>query len=395
MCLPFLFHALNQPKYMRIAVDASRLAVGQRTGTEAYTWEVLQALAHQERQEHWSLYLPALPAQLPALGTNWSLRIIKAPRVWTHLRFGPQLLLDAPDVAFIPAHVLPITAPQRSVVTIHDLGYEYYPEAHPFAQRLYLRWSTRWSARQATHLIAISKATQRDIVRWTGVAPAKISVVYHGVHPRFHPQPAHISREVALRYGLTGDYILFISTIQPRKNLVRLIDAYAQAARAVPDLPALALGGRSGWLTSQIEARAAEHGISERVRFLGYVHDADLPALLSGATIYVLPSLYEGFGMTVLEAMATGTPVITSQVASLPEVAGDAALLIDPHNTNALAEALSELWHTPALREQLQERGRVWAATWTWQRCAQQTLAVLKAVGNGHTGEEVACGLKT
>lgn len=367
---------------MHIAIDGSRLAVHQRTGTEAYTTELVRALARLDRHTQYTLYVNQPPAALPPLGLNWRLRSIPAPRLWTHARLGPALALARPDVAFIPAHVLPLLPPHRSVVTIHDLGYEYYPEAHPAAQRFYLRLSTRWSARLATRVIAISEATKRDLVHFTGIKPDKITVVYHGVHQRFQPVAPAVSALVAQRYGLGGAYLLFISTIQPRKNLVRLIDAYARASQAAPDLPPLALVGKPGWLTTQIKQRAAHHGISERVRFLGYVHDDDVPALLSGASMYLLPSLYEGFGMTVLEAMACGTPVITANTSSLPEVAGEAALLVDPTDTAALAAALVALWCDIPRRASLRERGLTWAADWTWERCARQTLTVLQAAAS-------------
>jgi glycosyltransferase involved in cell wall biosynthesis len=366
---------------MNIAIDGSRLAVGQRTGTESYTTELVRALAALDRRNDYTLYFNQLPAALPPLGANWRLRALPAPRLWTHARLGPAWQADRPDVAFVPAHVLPLARPRRSVVTIHDLGYERHPEAHPRAQRLYLRLSTRWSARAATHLIAISEATRRDLITFTGANPDKISVVYHGVHPRFRPIDPAISAAVARAYGLDGPYMLFISTIQPRKNLTRLIDAYAWAARIYPDLPPLALGGKPGWLTEQIERRAGELGVAGRVRFLGYVADADLPALLGGASIYLLPSLYEGFGMTVLEAMACGAPVITSNVSSLPEVAGDAAILVDPADTALLAQAIGGLWDDPERRADLRRRGLEWAAGWTWERCARATLDVLERAG--------------
>ena len=377
---------------MRIAIDGSRLAVGQRTGTESYTAELVRSLARLDRRNDYTLYFNQRPAALPPLGPNWRARSLPAPRLWTHGRLGPALRLDRPDVAFIPAHVLPALPPRRAVVTLHDLGYEHIPEAHPAASRLYLRLSTRWSARAATQLIAISEATRRDLVRWTGVSAAKITVVYHGVDERFKPVAPELSAAAAARYGLRGPYLLFLSTIQPRKNLVGLIDAYAQARAEHPDLPALALGGKPGWLTAEIERRAADLGVAEHVRFLGYVADADVVPLLSGAAIYLLPSLYEGFGMTILEAMACGAPVITSNVSSLPEVAGDAALLVEPRDIGGLAGAIGALWRDPARRAELRARGLAWAARWTWERCARETLAVLEATAAGAPAREVACG---
>ena len=185
---------------MRIGIDASRIAVAARTGTEHYTYELLAALARHDRRTHYTLYCNQPPAALPPLGPNFALRRIPFPRLWTHLRLSAELAHRAPDVLFIPAHVLPLGAPlcrgMRSVVTIHDLGYLRFPEAHMRAHRLYLRVSTVWSARAASRIIAVSAATREDLVRLAGVPPEKIAVVHHGV--------------------------------SPRKNLLRLIEAFAQ-----------------------------------------------------------------------------------------------------------------------------------------------------------------------
>ena len=399
---------------MHIGIDASRIAVAARTGTENYTYELLAALARRDRRTRYTLYCNQPPAALPPLGPNFALRRIPFPRLWTHARLSAELLARAPDVLFVPAHVLPLGAPLRrrtqTVVTIHDLGYLRFPEAHTRAHRLYLRLSTLWSARAATRLIAISSATRDDLVRLARVPAAKIAVVHHGLSERFRPveDPAAIAA-VLERYGLRdtqtrrhGDteapfaYFLYVGTVQPRKNLARLIESFAQlrtegrglrtegfrAGDSVlsPQSTALQLviAGKRGWLTESIERRAAELGIADRVRFTGYVADEDLPALLSGALAFVFPSLYEGFGMPVLEAMACGAPVLASNTSSLPEVAGDAALLVDPTDTAALAGGLARLAGDAGLRAELRARGLARAAEFTWDRCAVETLAVLR-----------------
>src|SRR5258706_6721658 len=345
---------------MQIGIDASRIAVAARTGTEHYTYELLAALARRDSSTRYTLYCNQMPAALPPLGPNFALRRIAFPRLWTHARLSAELLAHAPDVLFVPAHVLPLGAPlrrrMRTVVTVHDLGYLRFPEAHTPAQRLYLRLSTLWSARAASRLIAISAATRDDLLRFAGVRPEKIAVVHHGLSPRFRPvaDAAAISA-VQRRYGIAGEhkvrpYVLYVGTVQPRKNLVRLIEAFAQTVQMTdPNLQSaicnlqLVIAGKRGWLTDTIERRAAELGVAERVRFTGYVADEDLPALLSGALAFVLPSLYEGFGMPVLEAMACGAPVLASNTSALPEVAGDAALLVDPTDTAAIAARLARL----------------------------------------------------
>lgn len=383
---------------MHIGIDASRIAIDERTGTEHYTYELLAALAPQDRQTRYTLYCNRRPRALPPLGPNFTLRHIPFPRLWTHARLSAELALHPPEVLFVPAHVLPLGAPlqrlTRTVVTIHDLGYLHFPAAHTRAQRLYLRLSTQWSAWAATRLIAISAATRDDLVRFTGVAREKIAVVHHGLAARFRPveDPAQLAAAQA-RYGIRSPYLLYVGSIQPRKNLLRLIDAFAAAVQpvdasrppALRDLH-LVLAGKRGWLSEAIERRAAERGVADRVRFVGYLPDADVPALLSGALTFAFPSLYEGFGMPVLEAMACGTPVLTATTSALPEVAGDAALLVDPSDQAAIAEALAQLAISATLRADLRARGLERAAQFTWARCAAETLAVLRqSLAPAHT----------
>jgi glycosyltransferase involved in cell wall biosynthesis len=371
---------------MRIGIDASRIMLAGRTGTERYSYELIAALGRSDRHTNYTLYCNALPEALPPLPPTFALRRIPAPRLWTHTRLALEMRQNPPDVLFVPAHVVPLRHPPATVVTIHDLGYLAFPEAHTRARRLELHLTTLWSARAASHVIAISQATKNDLVRQYGIAPEKISVVHHGVSSMFKPvddrQVCIMAQErYSIGHGSSGEpvpYLLYVGTVQPRKNLGRLIDAFAQAVRATGDPPLqLVIAGKSGWLTQSIEQRAAAAGVAERVCFTGYVDDADLPTLLSGALAFVFPSLYEGFGMPVLEAMACGTPVLTSTTSSLPEVAGDAALLIDPHDTSAIAQAIARLLSDSALREHLRARGLQHAATFTWERCAVATRRVL------------------
>ncbi len=367
---------------MHIGIDASRVAVEARTGTEHYTYELLGALARRDRRNRYTLYCNRLPARLPPLGPNMALRPIPLARLWTHARLSAELLARPPDVLFVPAHVVPLGAPlarrTRTVVTVHDLGYLRFPEAHTRAQRLYLRLSTVWSARVADRVIAISGATRDDLVAEAGIAPEKIRVVYHGVAPHFRPvEDQEALAAVRARYSIAAPYVLYVGTVQPRKNLVRLIEAFAATAGGQADAPELVIAGKRGWLTEAIERRTVELGLAGRVRFTGYVADADLPALISGAQAFALPSLYEGFGMPVLEAMACGTPVLAANSSALPEVAGDAALLVDPASVPAIGAGLARLLAEADLRATLRERGLRRAAEFTWDTSAEQTLNIL------------------
>jgi len=385
---------------MHIGIDASRVTVAERTGTEHYTFELLAALAQLDRQNRYTLYCNQPPAALPPLGPNFSLRHIPFPRLWTHARLSAELALHPPDLLFVPAHVLPLGVllrrRMRTVVTIHDMGYLRFPESHTPSQRRYLRLSTSWSARAASQLIAISNTTRDDLMRYAGVQPEKISVVHHGVSSRFRPvEDQRLIAATQAKYGITPPYFLYVGTVQPRKNLARLLEAYAQARTEVQGLRTeeedssvlspqssvlqLVIAGKRGWLTGEIERQATQlfGPGSPSVRFTGYIADEDLPALLSGALAFMFPSLYEGFGMPILEAMACGTPVLTSATSALPEIAGDAALLIEPEDTAAIADGLARLASDAVLRADLRARGLARAAQFTWKRCAEETLAVL------------------
>ncbi len=352
-----------------------------RTGTEHYASEVVAAIARRDLVNAYTLYCNQPPARLPPLGANMTVRCIPLPRLWTHVRLSSEVLRHPPDVLFIPAHVLPLGAPlarrMRTVVTVHDLGYLRYPEAHTTAQRIYLRLSTVWSARAASHLIAVSAATRSDLVRLAGISPDRITVVHHGVAERFR-QPVADSTRARTIVGGDEPYFLYVGTVQPRKNLVRVIEAFANASKRLAGAaPILVIAGKRGWLSEGIARRAAELGIADRVRFAGYVADDDLPALYREALAFVFPSLYEGFGMPVLEAMACGAPVLTSNSSSLPEVAGNAALIVDPLDTGAITEGMVRLACDAALRHELRQRGYQRAAQFTWNRCAEETLRVL------------------
>jgi glycosyltransferase involved in cell wall biosynthesis len=382
---------------MLIGIDASRALRKERTGTENYSWQLIRHLLALGSGHRFRLYcqqppqaglfdLPGSPTTADRGAGERELRVIPWPRLWTHLRLSAEVTQRRPDVLFVPSHVLPALHPRRSVVTVHDLGYRAFPEAHTTFDRLYLDVSTRFNARSAAAVLADSQATKDDLVRFTGVAADKVTVVYLGRDETLAPEqdPGRLA-EVQQRLGIARPgqpappYILYVGTLQPRKNLVRLVDAFAAARRQRPDL-ALVLAGRRGWLADPIFARVDALGLHDAVHFPGYVDSADLPALFSGALCFAFPSLYEGFGFPVLEAQACGAPVLAANTTSLPEVAGDGALLVDPLDTDAMTAALLRLAGEPALRERLRAAGFANLRRFSWQRCAQETLSVLEAV---------------
>ncbi|MGD8245012.1 MAG: glycosyltransferase family 1 protein, partial [Anaerolineae bacterium] len=257
--------------------------------------------------------------------------------------------------------------------------YLYFPRSHPWPQRLYLDLSTRWNAHTATHLMADSEATKADLATHYGVAASKITVTYPGTDQSLSPVGDVENIQAAkARYGIGGDYFLYLGTLQPRKNLLRLLAAFAEfAAHHSPLTVQLILAGKRGWLYDDLFKWVRQRGLEEHVRFPGYVAEEDKAALLSGALAFLFPSLYEGFGLPVLEAQACGCPVITSTTSSLPEVAGDGAFLVDPENTSAIASAMERVITEPLLRDALIERGLANARRFSWDACAE---AVLKAI---------------
>lgn len=367
---------------MLIGIDASRAAARERTGTENYSLNLIRHLLALQSGHRYRLYFNRPPTVgLFPTTADLELRVMPFPRLWTHLRLSWEMARQPPDVLFVPAHVLPLVHPRLSVVTVHDLGYLYYPGAHRLLDRLYLDLSTRYNARAASRVIAVSQATKDDLVQHYGLEPDKITVVYSGWDETMQPVEDEATIEkVKARYHIRGAYVLYVGTLQPRKNLGHLLEAYAivrkQAKRG--ETPGLVIAGRKGWLYDQIFQQVERLGLEGGVIFPGYVPQDDLPALLSGARLFVLPSLYEGFGLPVLEAMACGTPVLCSNVSSLPEVAGDAALLVDPLDVKSMAEAMNRLLQEEGLRTQLVERGYRQARQFSWDRCARETLAVLE-----------------
>lgn len=367
---------------MVIGIDASRTAGSNRTGTENYALHLIRAMVAGAGAHDFRLYFNAPPpAGLFPASPHLSHRVIPWPRLWTHVRLSLELTRHQPDVLFVPSHVLPLMCPVPAIVTVHDLGYLAYPETHGRFECWYLDWTTRRHARVAAHLLADSEATRRDLIQHYGADPDRITVVYPGLDPAFRPtnDPNQLAA-VRSRYDIHSDYVIHVGTLQPRKNLHRLLDAFERIdnSQLIIDNSQLqlVLAGKPGWLAGDLVARAT--AMPNRVRLLGHVDQPDLPALISGARALAMPSLYEGFGLPVLEAMACGTPVVASNVSSLPEVAGDAALLVDPHDTDALAEALARSLTDEDLHAELRRRGLQRAQQFTWHRAAQQTLAVLE-----------------
>jgi glycosyltransferase involved in cell wall biosynthesis len=274
--------------------------------------------------------------------------------------------------------MLPLAVRMPTVVTIYDLVLEKFPETMYWKNWLSLKTLMRMSARKASKIIAISENTKKDIIDYFRIDESKIRVIYLGVDGQFSPQPDPNEAEVLSKYNLTEGYILSLGTLEPRKNFQRLINAYQMVANSGQQTPRLVIIGGHGWGNEELGKVVRESGLDERVRLVGYVPDEDLPTLYRRAAVFVYPSLYEGFGLPPLEAMACGTPVVTSNISSIPEVVGEAAMLIDPYNTAEIAQAMASVLTNQGLRDTLRTSGLVRSRLFNWDKTARETLSLYR-----------------
>jgi glycosyltransferase involved in cell wall biosynthesis len=379
---------------VRIAVDARPAAFPQKSGIGYYTWHLLRRLPLVDRGSSyvaWYLNFRALlgkgrhpfgrdlPPNLLERSTPFPARLFERlserfdrPRIERFVRF---------DVLFAPNFVPPPNRAKRLVLTVHDLAFRLFPETAPQSTRWWLARLDRALA-SASRVIAVSEATRKDLIDLYGVAEDRITVVPHGVdHDLFHPSPPGEVVKVRQRFGIEGPYLLSLGGIEPRKNLPRLIEAFSRLPADLDPMLVVAGGGAEWNPEGPNLLRSALSALPENVRrrivLTGYVGEQDKAALLGGAEALVYPSLYEGFGLPVAEAMACGTPVITSNVSALPEVAGGAALLVDPSDPGAIAQEMERLLRDDELKERLSTAGTLRAAGFDWEETARRTAAVL------------------
>ena len=365
---------------MRIGIDYTA-AVRQGAGIGRYTRGLIRALAEIDQETPYVLFSAGRDPDPRPWPSNFSPRQVPLSDrhlsiVWHRLRLplpiewftGPLDLFHSPDF------VLPPVRRARTVLTIHDLSFLRYPECFSPPLLRYLLAAVPRSVERADLVLADSENTRDDLIELLGVPAESIRVVYAGVEPEFTPRPQAEVQAVRERYGIQRPYLLGLGTLQPRKNFRRLIEAY-HLLREEHDIPQqLVIGGGHGWLYEPIMEAIERHGLQEDVRLIGFCDDADLPALYTGADLFAFPSLYEGFGIPVLEAMACGTPVVAADTSSLPEVAGDAALLVPPTDVEALAQALWLALDDSALRETLRARGFEQCRRFTWHDSAHRLL---------------------
>ena len=369
---------------MIIGFDGSRAFTSSRTGTENYSYQLLKALAKIDRKNTYIVYLR--PSSRDDWPDNFQFSILNFQFLWTQVGLALQTFKDKLDVLFVPAHTLPIIRKPglKTVVTVHDLGSEYLPQIHQLKQRLYLSYMQKHQLKSATKLIAVSKATKDDLIKKIGIDGKKIEVIYEGWDEDKFKVDTVIN---GLRhYNLQPKtYFFFVGTVQPRKNLARLIQAYSifvakqSSSGNNHTKMELVIIGKKGWLSDEIYGLPKKLGIEDRVKFLGYVPDKDMPALYKGAIALVFPSLFEGFGLPILEAQVCGCPVITSNLSSMPEVAGKGAVYVNPYSVDDIVEGMFKV-QSSKFKVQIVRAGYKNIKRFSWEKCAGETLKVLEGV---------------
>lgn len=357
-------------------------------GINWYLYHLLRYLPEVRSQIRYTVFLgdrrymavPGIQLRVSSLPTRHSLVRV----VWEQ---GVQPLAIRRlglDLLHAPAFVGPLLSSCPVVLTIHDLSFLFFPQGFRPLNRWYLLLFTRLSVRRARRIIAVSESTRQDLIRCYGLPMAQIDVVYNGVDPSFHPWPEAKVTTFRIERGLPEQFLLFVGTLEPRKNVVRLVEAYARLSKPRP--PLFLVGGK-GWLYREIFARIESLGLQNEVQCVGYVPAEDLPGWYNAAELFVYPSLYEGFGLPVLEAMACGTPVVASRSSSLPEVVGQAGMLVDPTDVEALRAALESVLQDPSLRETMRAKGLTQAQGFSWRETARGTAETYQRALLGNEGE--------
>lgn len=364
---------------MQIGIDGNEANVKHRVGTGQYTAALLSSWSKNPNHD-FTVYLREPPlSTLPQEDAHWHYRVLGPQKAWTRFALPLHLLTHSRlDVFWNPAHYLPPLTGCPSVVTIHDLAYEFFPDLFLPSDLYKLRRWTRSSVKRASSVIAVSESTKRDLVRLYGIAAAKITVIPNGYDSElFHPS-AKLSASFLKSYGLkSGSYLLYVGTIQPRKNVIKLIQAFRLLKeQGYPGK--LVIAGRVGWLADETLAAIKRSQDAKDIVLTGYVSDSVRAGLYRHAQVFVLPSLYEGFGVGALEAMASGCPVAVSDNSSLPEVVGDAGVYFDPHDPASIAHSVLGLINSP---QTYLKKGLERTKDFSWSKCAASTLSLLTKIG--------------
>lgn len=368
---------------MRIAVHAKALSEREPVGIGIYTYNLLKAISALDGANEYVLYSnEPIVKKIPA--PNFKEKVLNFPMLWTYMRFPFEFVGGRYDLLFVPKEVVPPVKRPTTVITCYDLGRLRDPkERTPLDARLHCWISVNFAFKAADHILAISEATRKDLVEKCGVDPSKITVTPLGYdRGLYRPcKDEDLIGRVKERHGIKGDYFINTSSLLwHRKNIPGVIRAFDLLRKKTGSDAKLVVTGKRGEAYEEIIRLISAIGLEKRVILTGYVPDEDMPVLLSGALALVFPSFYEGFGLPLVEAMASGCPVITSNVSSLPEVAGDAGILVDPEDIGGLASAMEKVCTDGPYREKMAEGGLKRAGLYSWENTARETLKAFKSL---------------
>lgn len=370
---------------MILGIDGRLANTDQPAGVGRYCHEVIRALASADGDFELRIYLDQPPrATFPLV--SGEIRVLPRQAFWTHRALTAELCRHPPDVFFSPVTQRPRACPCPTLITVHDLAVKLHPASFPWRKRIGMTLKSDDAIRHGSHVIAVSESTARELQEIYGLSHADITVACHGVAEPFLDGAQETRSDVPRFGGCSGPYVLFVGQIQPRKNLVRLIDAFTRTCEACPQLPHdLVLAGSDGWHHESVHRAIAASPLAHRIRRIGYVPDAELPGLFAHADLLALPSLHEGFGLPALEAMAVGTPVLASKGTAVAEVVGDAGVLVDPIDVQDMTAGMRRLLLDRELRESCARLGRVRAESFRWEKTATAILAVANHLATSHT----------
>jgi glycosyltransferase involved in cell wall biosynthesis len=366
---------------LRIAIDAHSVGTGLG-GNESYATNLVEALAEIDQENQYTIYVTKREA-LERFKDRWPNFRVRStlphtPLIRIPLTLSSELRRNPVDVLHVQFTSPPV-APCPVVVSIHDLSFEHLPLTFKRRSRMQLRMTVRRSARQAAQVLTLSEYVRDDVIATYGLDAEKVAVVPLAAPDHFSPvRDEKELQRVRQKYGIDQNYILSVGAIQPRKNLPRLLEAYSLLRHSQPEvnLPKLVLVGKCAWLYDETLRKIEELGLGKQVTLTGYVPQADLPALYSGANCFIYPSYFEGFGLPPLEAMKCGAPVIVGNRTSLPEVVDDAAVLVDPFEVDDIAAGIAKVINDSTLRSSLRAKGLERARVFDWRDTARKTLAV-------------------
>ncbi len=372
----------------RFGYDSNGLP--NRVGSSLVAFEWLSELEKLDKKNQYTIYLPVEPTRdMPKERDGWQYDILPSRPLWTIFALSPAIRKEKFDIFFSPTHYGPLFIQTPQVISVLDISYKYFPELFKKKDLFQLNVWGGHSIRSARKIITISRSSKSDIIRKYGISEAKVEVAYLGVREVLSSKYKVSSMKTLEKHGVKKPYILFVGTLQPRKNIVRLVEAFSRVVHprgesaptsGVGKNLTLVIVGRRGWKYEEILDAPKRYGVEDRVRFLESVSDEELPAFYESAELFVLPSLYEGFGLPILEAMKYGCPVLASNVSSLPEAGGEAAVYFDPENVDEIARKIDEVLSDKELRDNMIKKGREQVKKFSWEKSARQVLKVLESV---------------